>query len=94
MIQDRKLSDNFWLHEFLESETAEKLGKEYVDRQFNPDEQVQECLTYHANKTLQPARSFLLAGIIIISGWRHMLLNNNPAIGSNERSQHPKGRSN
>ncbi len=82
-----KLSDNFYLSEFLESETAVELGVE--DEQNNPPQNVIENLTYLAKTTLQPLRSYLNYGVGLNSGWRCKAVNDE--VGSSDVSQHLHG---
>ena len=82
-----KVSDNFYLEEFLKSDKAKSLGVEKL--QSNPPEAIKQSLTYLITKTIQPVRTFLAHSFIINSGWRCKAVND--AAGSTDASQHLKG---
>ena len=84
-----KLTDNFYLSEFLKSSTAIKMGESVVAQQNSPSDDVIESLRYLADATLQPMRSYLCFRTDISSGYRCEVLNTK--IGSSSRSQHPRG---
>jgi len=84
---DTRLSDNFWLREFLRSETASRMGRAIEPP---PDEIVEE-LGRLCNMVLEPVRLALgSAAITILSGWRPTWLNT--AVGGSVRSDHLHGR--
>lgn len=78
-----KLSQNFYLSEFLKSQTAIRLG---VD--MTPPKDVVENLRVLCNAILQPVRDHF-GPVSISSGWRPLQVNR--AIGSTDRSQHVTG---
>jgi len=67
---DKKLSKNFWLHEFLSSRTAKKKGLVNV-----PTIKQIENLRYHAQVILQPIRDHFNCPLNISSGFRNHELN-------------------
>ena len=80
-----KLSADFWLHEFLRSETAARRDIDMTP----PDEVVLE-LQRLCEQVLQPLRTYLDSTIIITSGYRPPALNQ--IIGGSKRSAHMDGR--
>lgn len=83
-MKDEQLSADFWLREFLVSETASRLGKPIVPM---PDEI--ENLRRLCTEVLQPLRTELGRPIFISSGLRPHWLNK--AIGGSGTSMHPYG---
>ncbi|TVZ38077.1 peptidase M15-like protein [Alteromonadaceae bacterium 2753L.S.0a.02] len=83
-----QLSENFWLSEFLQSQTAER-KPEVAGDQFNPPHHIVENLRYLCENTLQPLRTLLQTPLRISSGYRSVALNT--AIGGSATSQHTKG---
>jgi hypothetical protein len=79
-----KLSKNFSLSEFTESNTAERLG---IDN--NPNDEQLENMTLLCERILQPLRDEIGVGISVSSGLRNEALNQ--AIGGSSRSDHCKG---
>lgn len=88
-MEDRKLSINFSLNEFLHSQIASREGGSVQNEQMNPPQEIIEALEYHVNRTVQPARTELGVGITISSGYRCPTVNT-MAKGS-KTSQHVKG---
>lgn len=79
-----QLSKNFYLSEFVRSQTASRKG---IDN--TPPVPVIENLKLLAINVLQPLRDHYDRPIVISSGYRSPALNR--AIGSSDRSQHTKG---
>lgn len=88
MVKDVRLSDHFRLHEFLESETAQR-SRVLTQRQFSPPAEVVANLTYLTTVCLERARCTLGWYITISSGYRCPELNS--AVGGSETSQHLVG---
>jgi len=78
-----KLSENFYLSEFIRSNTAIRRG---IGN--SPTQEVVENLERLAIKCLQPIRDNF-GSVLITSGYRSFLLNR--AIGGSSTSQHCKG---
>lgn len=78
-----RLSEHFFLSEFVRSETAARRG---IDN--TPGPVVLEMLTYNAER-MEQVRSLLNAPLSISSGFRCLELNR--AIGSADTSAHVKG---
>ena len=87
MIDDYRMSADFRVHEFLESEKARELGVE--DVQFNPPAHVIGNLQHLVDTTLQPLRHLLQVPIYITSGYRCAEVNE--AVGGSATSQHRVG---
>lgn len=86
MMRDNvKLSPNFFLHEFLRSNTAERIPH-LMEQQFNPPDDVVRDLSYLVTKTLQPIRDGVDHRIDVSSGWRCWELNEK--VGGASNSQH------
>jgi len=81
-----KISNNFWLSELTDSDTAERTGGDMLAEQESPSQDIIDNLTYHINTTVQPARDYLGAGIKINSGYRGPLLNK--AVKGSKTSEH------
>jgi len=81
-----KISNNFWLSELTDSDTAERIGGHMQEQQEYPSKEIIDNLTYHINTTVQPARDYLGAGIKINSGYRGKLLND--AVKGSKTSEH------
>lgn len=79
-----KLTEHFFLHEFLSSETAARLGEEIVA---TPEEV--ENITKLCKTLLEPIRVLLGRPIVILSGLRPLWLN--LAVGGSVNSAHMKG---
>ncbi len=84
-----RLSENFYLEEFLISETAERHGGDMLEQQRNPDPAVLHNIEYLVQHTLQPLRTLLKTAMTLSSGYRCLPLNR--AIGSRDTSQHVLG---
>ena len=79
-----QLSKNFYLSEFITSQTAERLG---IDN--TPSDIIIANLTSLAKTVLQPLRDHYGCPVVISSGYRCPKLNK--AIGGAVSSQHMKG---
>jgi zinc D-Ala-D-Ala carboxypeptidase len=79
-----KLSDNFYLNEFIKSNTATRLN---IDN--TPTPAVIESLEFLANRILQPVRDHYGKVVNINSGYRCLELNR--ALHSSPGSQHRRG---
>lgn len=79
-----QLSKNFSLRELTRSQVAARRG---IDN--TPPQAVVERLRALAENVLQPVRDHFGAPVVVTSGYRSPELND--AIGSSDRSQHPKG---
>lgn len=79
-----KLSDNFYLSEFVKSELAVRKG---IDN--SPSSEVTANLKLLAEEVLQPVRDHFNKPVTINSGYRSKALNE--AIGGSSSSQHVKG---
>lgn len=88
-VNNDQLSKNFWLYEFLRSNTASKLGGEVLEEQFSPNEEIIANIKHHVKTTLQKARDFFGVGISLNSGLRMPKLNE--AVGGSPTSQHCLG---
>ncbi len=88
MIPNIKISPNFFLYEFLESDNAER-NPSLKEEQFSPPDKVVENLKYHVITCMQPLRDDLKYLIKILSGWRSKTLNS--LVGGSPSSQHPEG---
>ena len=84
-----RLSENFYLEEFLISQTAERHGGDMLQQQRNPDAAVLQSVQHLVRHTLQPLRTLLKTSMTVTSGYRCPALN--AAIGSSKRSQHLLG---
>lgn len=87
MQPNTQLSKNFWLHEFLESQTARE---HHIDEQWDPPPGVIKNLRELCEHLLQPLRDALGAPIMISSGWRCNRLN--ILVGGVSNSWHLTGR--
>lgn len=88
-VQDEQLSKNFWLYEFLRSQTATRAGGAVLEEQFNPPQKVIDNLRYLCKNVYQKARDFFNIGINPSSGYRSPALN--CAVGGSDTSQHCEG---
>ena len=79
-----QLSKDFWLNEFLISQTAKRLG---LDN--SPTKQVIDNLKLLATEVLQPIRDKIGRPIIVTSGYRSPSVNR--AVGGSRTSQHMSG---
>lgn len=84
-MNDLQLSKNFWLREFLRSETAARMG-----RAIEPTPAEIANLKLLCENVLQPIRDALGHTITITSGLRPRWLNT--AIGGSQTSEHIDGR--
>ena len=82
-MENKQLSQNFWLNEFIRSQTANRLG---IDNY--PPEPVVYNLMYLCKNILQPLRD-QFGPIYISSGFRSKELNKQ--IGGSPLSQHCQG---
>jgi zinc D-Ala-D-Ala carboxypeptidase len=80
-----QLSNNFWLHEFLRSETASRAG-----RIIEEDSHATKQLERLCQLVLQPIRDHLSRPITILSGYRPIWLNR--LVGGSATSEHVFGR--
>ena len=83
-MQNIRLTENFWLHEFLKSDTADRMG---ISNDPSPEHLVN--LTYLAATLAQPIRENFGRPVIITSGYRSPALND--AIDGSKTSQHSLG---
>lgn len=67
---DERLSENFWLHEFVQSQLAERYG---IDN--TPSLQVMDNLVLLCRNLLEPVRAALGRAMVIDSGYRCPELN-------------------
>jgi zinc D-Ala-D-Ala carboxypeptidase len=79
-----RLSENFFLEEFLISQTANRLGIANTPNQTHINNLKALC-----DNLLQPLRNHVNSPIIITSGYRSPALNK--AIGGSQNSQHSNG---
>lgn len=80
-----RLSENFRLDEFLQSQTAERMGRTLV-----ATPEIERNLRRLVVEVLQPMRTMLGRAISITSGYRPRWLNE--AIGGSRTSAHMSGR--
>lgn len=83
-MNNKQLTKNFYLSEFIISQTATRLGIEN-----KPNAQIIENLTILCKNVLQPLRDALKKPIIITSGYRSPQLNK--AVKGSSTSQHLTG---
>lgn len=82
-----RLSEHFYLNEFLRSETASRMGREIAQ----PPPAIVSDLTRLCVLVLEPVRTALgNRAITILSGWRPLWLNQ--AVGGSVKSEHMDGR--
>lgn len=81
----KQLTNNFYLHEFIESPTALRMG---IDNKPNCDQE--ENIFQLCKNILQPARDWLNDTIYVTSGYRCILLN--VSIGGSSTSDHVHGK--
>lgn len=81
-----KLSTNFELEEFLQSQTAIRKG---IKEQFTPSQDVIDNLKDFCVNILEPIRNWLKSPVKISSGYRCEKLNK--SIGGAKNSQHTTG---
>lgn len=79
-----QLSKDFYLSEFIKSQTAERFGLDNT-----PNQTVINNLKLLTDKVLQPIRDHFKKPVIISSGYRSLSVNN--AVGSSKTSQHILG---
>lgn len=82
-MTDVKLSEHFWLSEFLASETAARHGIAN-----DPDDAILEALRYNAGQ-MEFVRSLLGGAVRVLSGFRCLALNR--LLGSPDGSGHVLG---
>lgn len=80
-----QLSANFWLHEFLRSETAARAGRVIEEDKYATAQLERLC-----RLVLQPIRDHLARPITILSGYRPVWLNR--LVGGSPTSEHVYGR--
>lgn len=83
-MNDIQLSEDFWLREFLRSETAARKGRDIVAGEFEQQNLRRLCVD-----VLQPIRSSLGRVVTILSGLRPVWLNNE--VGGSRTSAHIYG---
>ncbi len=83
-----QLSNNFWLSEFLHSQTAQR-HPDIAAHQFAPPDAIVTNLRYLCENSIQPLRTLLNVPMRISSGYRCEALNQ--AIGGSNKSQHIQG---
>jgi len=88
MIKNKKLSDDFWLYEFLKSQTAERFPAIKAE-QYSPPASVQDNLQYLVDATLQPIRYRIDFPMTVSSGYRCRALNTK--VRGSRTSQHVFG---
>jgi hypothetical protein len=79
-----QLSNNFYLSEFIRSQTAERLRLDNT-----PNQVVVNNLKQLTKNILQPIRDYFNLPVVISSGYRSLAVNN--AVGSSPKSQHILG---
>jgi zinc D-Ala-D-Ala carboxypeptidase len=85
--KNKKLSENFYLYEFLESEVAKKYGIE--NHQYSPKNKVVKNLEALVENVLQPVRTAWGSAIRISSGYRSPKVNK--IVNGVKSSQHLRG---
>ena len=85
MIQDQKLSKNFWLRELTKSSTATRLGI----NNWPDDQQIVDNLTKVVYNIVQPVRDHFGVAFSPESGYRCLALNR--ALKSDDTSKHVTG---
>lgn len=80
-----QLSANFWLHEFLRSETAARAGRVIEEDKYATVQLERLC-----RLVLQPVRDHLSRPVTILSGYRPVWLNR--LVGGSATSEHVYGR--
>lgn len=83
-MNDIQLSEDFWLREFLRSETAARMGREINAGEFEQQNMRRLCVN-----VMQPIRSSLGRVITVLSGLRPVWLNT--AVGGSRTSAHIYG---
>jgi hypothetical protein len=84
-----QITDNFYLHEFLHSQTAERAGGELYAQQLEPPQSIIDSIVYLVESSVQPMRTLLQTPMRVSSGYRSPPLNE--LIGGSKRSQHMHG---
>lgn len=84
-----RLSENFYLEEFLRSQTAQRQGGAMLRDQTSPSAEILDNLQYLVENTLQPLRTLLQTPFQVSSGYRSPALNTH--IGGSPTSQHLLG---
>lgn len=77
-----KITNNFYLNEFMVSDTAKRLGLQFP----SPSKEIINNITDLCINVLQPLRDHYGRPIIITSAWRPVGINR--AVGGSKRSQH------
>ena len=83
-MNDIQLSENFYLREFLRSETAARMGREIVAGEFEQQNLRRLCV-----EVMQPIRTGLDRVVTVLSGLRPVWLN--VAVGGAKASAHIYG---
>lgn len=83
-MNDIQLSEDFWLREFLRSETAARKGRDIVAGEFEQQNLRRLCVD-----VLQPIRSSLGRVVTVLSGLRPVWLN--VEVGGSKSSAHIYG---
>ena len=86
MIEDKQLSKNFKLYEFLHSQAASRYN---ITEQFEPSQEVINNLTNLCINIIQPLREVLNEPLVISSGYRCTKVNG--LVGGQPKSQHLTG---
>ena len=86
MIEDKQLSKNFSLYEFLHSQAASRFK---VTEQFEPPQEVVNNLTNLCREVIQPLRSAVDTPLTVSSGYRCPKVNG--LVGGQAKSQHLTG---
>lgn len=79
-----QLSENFYLSEFIRSQTADRLRLDNT-----PNQVIVNNLKQLTKNILQPIRDYFNLPVVISSGYRSLSVNN--AVGSSPKSQHILG---
>lgn len=86
MIEDKQLSKNFSLYEFLHSQAASRFK---VTEQFEPSQEVVNNLTNLCREVIQPLRDAVDTPLTVSSGYRCPKVNG--LVGGQTKSQHLTG---
>lgn len=86
MIPNKKISEHFYLHEFIKSQVASRFG---FYEQYNPSQRIIDNIESLVKNVLQPLRYHLNAPIFVHSGYRCYRVNK--LIGGANNSQHLYG---
>lgn len=85
IVPDRRISQNFRLYEFLESQTAAR-HPEIQQAQYSIDGEKLDNLLYLVGRCIQPIRTLLDVPLSVSSGYRSEALNEK--VGGSATSQH------